>query len=293
MKERIRTYDVIRTAGRLHSVGGVLTVRLPVAVGEVCLIEQSGQRHLLAEVVCIDGGLARLLPYHQVDGLEVDATVIRLSRKLEIPFGDNLLGRVRNGIGTAIDGKGEVRGCRQIRLSQDVPNAMDRPRIEKPLVTGQRVIDGLLTCGHGQRIGLFAGSGVGKSMLLGEIARGSESDVNVIALIGERGREVRPFLDDCLGSEGLARSVVIVTSSDQSPLMRVRAAQTAVTIASEFRRLVRMFSSCWTALLDLRWHNVKLDFCSMNRQVLEGTRHRRFRSCRISSNKWGGHHGGR
>src|SRR5262245_13688386 len=112
---------------------------------------------------------------------------------------------------------------------------MERGRIREPFVTGQRAIDSLLTCGKGQRVGIFAGSGVGKSTLLAEIANGSNADVNVIALIGERGREVKPFLEDCLGAEGLKKSVVVVATSEQSPLMRVRSAQSAVAIADEFR----------------------------------------------------------
>ncbi len=120
-------------------------------------------------------------------------------------------------------------------LYAEAPSALERSRIREPFVTGQRAIDGLLTLGRGQRIGIFAGSGVGKSVLLGEIAKGAESDLNVIALIGERGREVRSFLEDCLGPTGLARSVVVVATSDQSPLMRVRAAQSAITMANYFR----------------------------------------------------------
>jgi flagellum-specific ATP synthase len=127
-------------------------------------------------------------------------------------------------------------GCTSIPANLSaVPPALRRARIRRPFTTGQRAIDGLLTCGLGQRVGIFSGSGVGKSTLLGEIARGSDADVNVIALIGERGREVKPFLEDCVGAEGMRRSVVVVATSEQSPLMRVRASQTAIALADSFR----------------------------------------------------------
>ncbi len=177
------------------------------------------------------------MPFHAVDGLHLGTSVFGLGRALRIPVGTELLGRVIDGIGEPIDGAGPIRTKRTTTIRPATPSPFDRPKIEQPFVTGQRVIDGLLTCGRGQRMGLFAGSGVGKSTLLGEVAKGALSDLNVIALIGERGREVRPFLDDCLGKRGLERSVVIVTTSDQSPLMRVRAAQSAVAIASYFRQL--------------------------------------------------------
>jgi flagellum-specific ATP synthase len=152
-----------------------------------------------------------------------------------VPAGRGLLGRVLDGLGRPLDGKGELMGCTWQSLHHSAPLAMERARIREPFVTGQRPVDSLLTCGRGQRIGIFAGSGVGKSTLLGEIAKGAVSDINVIALIGERGREVTPFLEDCLGPEGMKRSVVIVATCEQSPLMRVRAAQAAITMADWFR----------------------------------------------------------
>ena len=156
-------------------------------------------------------------------------------RRLSIPVGPGVLGRVMDGLGRPIDGRGPLVGCAVRPVRQDVPAPMDRARIRTPFVTGQRTIDGLLTCGVGQRVGIFAGSGVGKSTLLGEIAKHSSAAMNVIALIGERGREVRTFLEDSLGKEGLARSAVVVATSDQSPLLRVRAAQAAITMAEYYR----------------------------------------------------------
>src|SRR5205085_7000885 len=152
-----------------------------------------------------------------------------------VPVGRGLLGRVVDGLGRPLDGKGPLARCERRTVRNDTPPALDRARIVEPFVTGQRAIDGLLTCGRGQRLGIFAGSGVGKSTLLGEIAKGSSAQVNVIALVGERGRELRPFLEDCLGAAGMERSVVVVATCEQTPIMRVRAVQTAITIADEFR----------------------------------------------------------
>lgn len=190
---------------------------------------------MLSEVIGFQERTARIMPFHHAHGLAPDATIIGLRRQHRVPFGKKLLGRVLNGLGEPIDGKGPLGPLNRKEMLRAAPPAVERPRIEAPFVTGQKVIDSLLTLGIGQRAGLFAGSGVGKSTLLGEIARGAQSDLNVIALIGERGREVRPFLDDYLGAEGCARSVIVVSTSDQTPLMRVRAAQTAITIADGFR----------------------------------------------------------
>lgn len=188
-----------------------------------------------AEVIGFDGNDARIMPFGAIEGLEPGSMVVALNRQLHVPVGWSLTGRILNGLGAPIDGKGPIRLAGWRSLKRDTPSALDRPVIDKPFVTGQRVIDGLLTLGQGQRVGLFAGSGVGKSTLLGEIARGAEADVNVVVLVGERGREVRPFLDRCLGSEGLSKSVVIISTSDEPPLTRLRALQTAVTIADYFR----------------------------------------------------------
>lgn len=209
---------------------------LPAAVGDVCELHAPGRDPLKAEVIGYDRGTARIMPFHRTDGLPPETTVIGLRQRHRVPVGPQLLGRVLNGLGEPVDGGGSVGACPSALLTPAAPPPLQRARIQTPFVTGQRVIDGLLTLGYGQRMGLFSGSGVGKSTLLGEIAKGARSDLNVIALIGERGREVRPFLDDCLGVNGRKRSVVIVSTSEETPLMRVRAAQTAVTIADRFRQ---------------------------------------------------------
>ncbi len=154
---------------------------------------------------------------------------------LRVPTGAGLFGRVVDGLGRPIDGRGPIAAAERVPLDHDVPPAMNRARIDTPLQTGVRALDTLTTVGRGQRLGLFAGSGVGKSSLLSMVARGTEAEVSVIALVGERGREVREFLDDDLGPEGLARSIVVVSTSDEPALMRLRAAFTATRIAESFR----------------------------------------------------------
>jgi flagellum-specific ATP synthase len=234
--ERVRARDRFHTAGKLRSATGViLSCTLPAAVGDQCAILTPGGREILAEVIGFNNGLAYLVPYEQGEELSPGMTVVRKGSGLWVPVGDGLLGRIVDGLGHPIDGNGPLKGCDARPVSQEAPAAMERARIREPFVTGQRALDGLLTLGRGQRVGIFAGSGVGKSTLLGEIAKGCDADVNVIALIGERGREVRPFLDDCLGPKGMAKSVVVVATCDQTPLMRVRASQAAITIADHYR----------------------------------------------------------
>jgi flagellum-specific ATP synthase len=232
----LRAHDWLRTEGRLLSAQGLLlSCTLPAAVGHQCQIVSPRGRAVLAEVIGFSKGTAYLVPYEQEEELGAGMLVRRQSHGLEVPVGDTLLGRVVDGLGRPIDGGPAPQDCALRAVRNAVPSPLGRAPIRRPFVTGQRAIDGLLTLGWGQRVGIFAGSGVGKSTLLGEIAKGSDAEVNVIALIGERGREVRPFLDDCLGSAGRKKSVVVVATCDQSPLMRVRAAQSALTMAEHFR----------------------------------------------------------
>jgi len=191
---------------------------------------------MLSEVIGFHGGQALVLPLENSKGIHPNARVVSLGRPFRVPVGPQLCGRVLDGLCRPLDGKGPLRGTSDVALLRNAPSPLERPHIDAPFVTGQRVIDGLITLGQGQRIGLFAGGGVGKSTLLGEIAKHAESDLNVIALIGERGREVRPFIEQCLSSRGLERSIVIVATADQPALTRIRATQTAVTIADHFRR---------------------------------------------------------
>ncbi len=206
-----------------------------VGLGELCRINIRNGKSVLAEVVGFQDGRLVLLPLEHIEGISPGDTVTARSTPRHIHLSEDVLGRVLNGLGEPIDGKGPLVGDEKQSLDSASPPAMTRGKITRPLSLGIRSIDGLLTCGHGQRVGIFAGSGVGKSVLLGDIANSSDADVNVVALIGERGREVREFLEGDLGPEGLAKSVVIVSASDSPPIQRVKAAFVAVAIAEYFR----------------------------------------------------------
>ncbi|MFM8273344.1 MAG: FliI/YscN family ATPase, partial [Gemmata sp.] len=235
MNRSITQTPLYSVGGRLQSVTGLMKSAIPAAVGDHCFIMPRRGEPVLAEVIGFEKDVAYMVPFDATDDLRPGMPVMRKGKGATIPVGNNLLGRVIDGRGRPVDGKGAISGCKPVPLNRPAPPAMERQRIREPFVTGTRSIDSMLTCGKGQRIGIFAGSGVGKSTLLGEIAKGSQADVNVIALIGERGREVAPFLEDVLGEDGMARSIVIVATCEQTPLMRVRAAQAAIAIADHFR----------------------------------------------------------
>jgi len=208
------------------------------AVGDLVSIETDNDEPTVAEVVAITPHTLRCMPLGAVYGLRVGMQARATGRPLMTPTGPQLLGRVLDGLGRPMDGKGPVNiglHARRAPVSGTAPSALDRSRVDTPLALGVRALDTIVTVGRGQRIGLFAGSGVGKSSLLSMIARGTEAEVSVIALVGERGREVREFLEDDLGPEGLARSVVVVATSDEPPMVRLRAAFVATRIAEEFR----------------------------------------------------------
>lgn len=218
----------------------VIRAGLPAAVGELCEIHlphsttRAGES-LLGEVIASAADESQIMTFRHPVGVRPGLEVVASGRSLRVPVGSSVLGRTLNGLGEPVDGGPELVGCRLRPMCNTPPVAMNRAPITKPLITGQRCIDGMLTLGVGQRVGLFAGSGVGKSTLMGEIAKHASADMNVIALIGERGREVRPFIDDCLGEEGRRKSVVVVATSDETPLMRIQAVKTAIEIAAEFR----------------------------------------------------------
>ena len=204
-------------------------------MGEMChVLAGRDGRTIRAEVVGLEGARVALMPYEEVQGVAPGARVVALGRQSELPVGPQLLGRVIDGFGTPLDGRPLPPLPHVCTLAPQPANPLERPRIGKVLETGIRTIDGLLTLGEGQRVGIFAGSGVGKSSLLGAIARYARAELNVIAMIGERGREVRDFVEDQLGPEGLARSVVVVATSGQTALARIRAAHAAVAIARHF-----------------------------------------------------------
>ncbi len=219
--------------GKVVAVQGTLvTAELPGArVGEIANIDGVG----LAETVGFKERRALLMPFSSLDGVRHGAGVLCTGEMPMAMVGDALRGRVIDGFGNPLDGRGPVPGVLARPLHSPPPDAMARSLVRTAMPTGVRVIDGLLTFGCGQRVGLMAGSGVGKSTLMGMIARRSAADVNVIALIGERGREVREFLEDVLGPEGLRRSVVIVVTSDRSPVLQLRGAYMAMAVAEHFR----------------------------------------------------------
>ncbi|PWI58188.1 flagellar protein export ATPase FliI [Sulfoacidibacillus thermotolerans] len=226
-----------RIHGRIEKVIGLtIESRGPVArIGDVCIVKSGTGKESLCEVVGFRRDDVLLMPLGSVEGLGPGSEVRATGESLKIRVGPELLGRVVDGLGNPIDDLEPLPDREWRPLHRDPPSPLSRPRINTPLCTGVRVIDGLLTVGQGQRIGLFAGSGVGKSTLLGMIAKNSEADVNVIALIGERGREVREFIERDLGEEGRKRSVVVVATSDQPALVRVKGAFTATAIAEYFR----------------------------------------------------------
>lgn len=217
-------------------IGLVVECQGPTAsIGELCSIGSAQGQVCLAEVVGFRENRTLVMPLGPMEGIRPGMEVRTMGTYLSSPVGRGLLGRVLDGLGNPMDGKGALASSGMRSIHATPPNALQRKRINKPLLTGIRAIDSFLTMGQGQRVGLFAGSGVGKSVTLGMIARNCLASVNVIALIGERGREVREFIEKDLGPEGLAKSVIIVATSDQPALVRLKASMLATTIAEWFR----------------------------------------------------------
>jgi type III secretion protein N (ATPase) len=233
----IKDAPLYRVRGRVTELTGlVIKASVPgVRVGELVLIKGATRSAVKAEVVGFQGDEVMLMPLGELQGIGPDSEVIPTGRPLSIKCGEGLLGRVLNGIGEPMDGKALPEGMIDWSVDRDCPDPFTRQRIERPLPLGVRCIDGLLTVGEGQRVGLFAGSGVGKSTLMGQIARNTQADLCVVALIGERGREVREFIEDAMGEEGMKRSVLVCATSDQPSLVRLRAAYVATAIAEYFR----------------------------------------------------------
>lgn len=228
--------DFIECTGKVSKVVGLTieSVGPEVNIGELCKIK--GQRKtIMAEVVGFKDNKVLLMPLGDMSGIGQGSTVFSTGDFLRVEVGKNLVGRVIDGMGNPIDGEGDIKPECFYPVDNSPPLPLDRNRIKDPLPLGIKSIDGLLTVGKGQRIGIFAGSGVGKSTLMGMIARNAKADVNVIALIGERGREVREFIEKDLQKEGLKRSVVVVATSDRPALIRLKGALVATAVAEYFR----------------------------------------------------------
>ncbi|OQW35817.1 MAG: EscN/YscN/HrcN family type III secretion system ATPase [Nitrospira sp. SG-bin1] len=234
----IEHIDPVEVSGKvMQAVGIVVEGYGPMTtVGELCRItKEVAGGSIPAEVVGFRGDRVLLMPLGDMQGIGPGSRIIMSGQVASLAVGPGLLGRVLDGCGNPMDGKGPLPAVERYPLYAEAPNPLQRARLRTPLDLGVRAINGFLTCGRGQKMGIFSGSGVGKSVLLGMISRYTKADVNVIALIGERGREVNEFLERDLGTEALGRSVVVVATSDQAPLIRLRAALVATTIAEYFR----------------------------------------------------------
>lgn len=234
----IRMNSFYKTYGKIEQIVG-MTVEasgINCNIGDVCKISvKPGKKYVTAEVVGFKDGKVMLMPYSDMDGIGYGSFVENTGEKLMINVSNSLIGRTVDALGEPLDGKEALSGGTLYSINGMRSNPLERPPIAKPLEFGVKAIDGMLTIGKGQRMGIFAGSGVGKSTLMGMIARNIKADVNVIALVGERGREVMEFIDRDLGPEGVKRSVLVVATSDQPALMRSKCALTATTIAEYFK----------------------------------------------------------
>ncbi len=247
----IEDTESIKMSGKVTQVIGlVIESKGPnVSLGELCYIKSRfpNVEPIPAEVVGFREGLVLLMPIGEMQGIGPGCEVVAAQKTLQVKVGMELLGRVLDGLGNPMDGKGPILSRTEYPLHAEPPDPLQRPRIKDSLYVGVRAIDGLITLGSGQRIGIMAGSGVGKSTLLSMIARNTEADISVISLVGERGREVRDFIERDLGEEGLKRSVVVVATSDKPALVRIKGAMTATAIAEYFRdqgrRVVLMMDS--------------------------------------------------
>ncbi|MFR4985918.1 MAG: flagellar protein export ATPase FliI [Lachnospirales bacterium] len=229
--------DYVKKLGKVSRVVG-LTIESDgpdVSIGNCCKINTKDGKSVLAEVVGFKDKKILLMPYGDIEGVGLGSIVEGFDYPLSVKVSNNLLGRVLNGLGEPMDHKGPIEALNEVSTTNIPPDPLSRNRIKDQLSLGVKAIDGLLSIGKGQRVGIFAGSGVGKSTLMGMIARNTSASINVIALIGERGREVKEFIEKDLGEEGLKRSVLVIATSDQPALVRLKAAQVATSIAEYFR----------------------------------------------------------
>ncbi|NLJ14682.1 MAG: flagellar protein export ATPase FliI [Ignavibacteria bacterium] len=238
LSDRLKKVKTTTNIGKVTKViGMVLESEGPkAAIGEVCYLHNKlGENVSLSEIVGFRDNKILSMVLNEVDNISPGMEIVASGDPLSVGVGDNLLGRVIDGLGNPLDGKGDIKTSVKRSIYAVPPNPLLRKRITEPVTTGIRAIDSLLTFGKGQRVGIFSGSGVGKSTVIGMIARNSDADVNVISLIGERGREVREFIEENLGEEGLRRSVVVCATGDTPALVRIKSALLATTIAEYFR----------------------------------------------------------
>lgn len=235
--DQIKNSEPIKYIGHVCTVKGLeILSKGPCAkIGEICTIKKSDGTEVLSEVVGLNENIVKLTVYGLTDGIEIGCEVIASGETLKVPVGYSLLGRTINAVGKPCDNLGEIIPETYYPAVQIAPDAMTKLEINKRITTGVRAIDSMLTIGKGQRIGIFAGSGVGKSTIMGMIARNTNADINVIGLIGERGREVLDFINRDLGPEGMKRSVVIVAKGDEPAICKMRAAQVCTAVAEFFR----------------------------------------------------------
>lgn len=236
--QKLEKIDTLKSIGRVtRSVGLIIESQGPtVSVGDLCYLPSTnGERTTMLEVVGFRDNNVLLMPLGQMPPVRVGDSIIAAGVSSQVSVGEDLLGRTIDALGRPLDDLGDIKANESYPLNRETTNPLSRSNIDEPLETGIRVIDGFLTVGAGQRIGIFGGSGVGKSTLLGMMANRSSADVNVIALIGERGREVREFIENELGEDGMKRSVLVVSTSDDSALVRIRAALAATSIAEYFK----------------------------------------------------------
>lgn len=238
LKDAAAEVNTIEIRGRVDKVvGTIIQASVPgVKVGELCILRNPAENWMLrAEVVGFAQNIALLTPLGDLEGISYHTEVIPTGHVLSVPVGEELLGRVLNGVGDVADGGPPLKTHKFYPVYADPPAAMSRKLITKPVSLGLRVLDGVLTCGQGQRMGIFAAAGGGKSTLLSSIIKGTDADICVLALIGERGREVREFIERDLGPEGMKRSVLVISTSDRSSMERLKAAYTATAVAEYFR----------------------------------------------------------
>lgn len=235
--DQIKNSEPIKYIGHVCTVKGLeILSKGPCAkIGEICTIKKSDGTEVLSEVVGLNENIVKLTVYGLTDGIEIGCEVIASGETLKVPVGYSLLGRTINAVGKPCDNLGEIIPETYYPAVQIAPDAMTKLEINKRITTGVRAIDSMLTIGKGQRIGIFAGSGVGKSTIMGMIARNTNADINVIGLIGERGREVLDFINRDLGPEGMKRSVVVVAKGDEPAICKMRAAQVCTAVAEFFR----------------------------------------------------------